>query len=84
MENPLDLEEERRLMYVAMTRARSHVCINWCQTRTGSGKVRHVRRSRFTDEIPNEFWQLPLPQQSDPEPSDNHDSRDRDDPDDLH
>ena len=63
MENPLNLEEERRLMYVAMTRARSHVCINWCQTRPGNGKVRRGKRSRFVDEIPAEFWQSPLPQQ---------------------
>lgn len=61
LEDPLSLEEERRLMYVAMTRARSHVSINWCQTRPGSGRIRHTKRSRFVDEIPAEFWHTPLP-----------------------
>lgn len=79
MENPLDLEEERRLMYVAMTRARSHVCINWCETRPGNGKIRHTRRSRFTDEIPDEFWQSPLPQQSEAEMPEPQNSPNRDD-----
>ena len=30
-----ELAEERRLLYVAMTRARSHLFVTWCQQRTG-------------------------------------------------
>lgn len=39
--------EERRLMYVAMTRARDYLSISYCETRRG----RLAGRSRFLDEI---------------------------------
>jgi DNA helicase-2/ATP-dependent DNA helicase PcrA len=42
------IEEERRLMYVAMTRASDHLHISWCRTRRGEV----TRRSRFLNEIP--------------------------------
>ena len=55
-DNPASLEEERRLMYVAMTRARRHVTISWCRRRAAEGRKRDVRRSRFVDEIPGRYW----------------------------
>ena len=43
-----EVEEERRLLYVAVTRARRHLTISWAQQRPGySGKLVSRRPSRF-------------------------------------
>ena len=49
------LEEERRLMYVAMTRARRRLYISHAQTRMLHGQTRYNIASRFLDEIPSEL-----------------------------
>ena len=46
------LEEERRLMYVAITRARKRLYISHSQTRMLHGQTRYNIRSRFIDEFP--------------------------------
>ncbi|MDR5170378.1 UvrD-helicase domain-containing protein [Methylobacillus flagellatus] len=46
------LEEERRLMYVAVTRARQRLYISFAQNRMLHGQVRYGIPSRFLDEIP--------------------------------
>jgi DNA helicase-2/ATP-dependent DNA helicase PcrA len=46
------LEEERRLMYVAITRARKRLYITHSQTRMLHGQTRYNLRSRFLDELP--------------------------------
>jgi DNA helicase-2/ATP-dependent DNA helicase PcrA len=46
------LEEERRLMYVAVTRARQRLYLSHAQSRMLHGKVRYGIASRFLDEIP--------------------------------
>lgn len=46
--------EERRLMYVAMTRAREKLRISWCANRMLYGQSRDAEASRFLDEIPAE------------------------------
>ncbi|WP_367172249.1 UvrD-helicase domain-containing protein [Aquabacterium sp.] len=46
------LEEERRLMYVAITRARQRLHISFCQTRMLHGQTRYNIKSRFLDELP--------------------------------
>jgi DNA helicase-2/ATP-dependent DNA helicase PcrA len=46
------LEEERRLMYVALTRARQRLYLTHAQTRMLHGQTRYHLRSRFVDEIP--------------------------------
>lgn len=46
------LSEERRLMYVAMTRARKRLRISWCQERMMYGRTDFSDRSQFIDEIP--------------------------------
>ena len=46
------LEEERRLMYVAITRARRRLHISFCQTRMLHGQTRYNIKSRFLDELP--------------------------------
>jgi DNA helicase-2/ATP-dependent DNA helicase PcrA len=46
------LEEERRLMYVAITRARQRLYLSFAQTRLLHGQTRYSLPSRFIDEIP--------------------------------
>ena len=46
------LEEERRLMYVAVTRARTRLYLSFAQTRMLHGQTRYNVASRFLDEIP--------------------------------
>ena len=46
------IEEERRLMYVAMTRARRRLYLTLAQSRMLHGQVRYHVPSRFLDEIP--------------------------------
>jgi DNA helicase-2/ATP-dependent DNA helicase PcrA len=46
------LEEERRLMYVAITRARKRLYLTCSQTRMLHGQTRYNLRSRFLEELP--------------------------------
>jgi len=46
------LEEERRLCYVGMTRAREQLCLSYAELRRMFGSENHCRPSRFLDEIP--------------------------------
>jgi DNA helicase-2/ATP-dependent DNA helicase PcrA len=46
------LEEERRLMYVAITRARKRLYLSYSQTRMLHGQTRYNLKSRFLDELP--------------------------------
>jgi DNA helicase-2/ATP-dependent DNA helicase PcrA len=48
------LEEERRLCYVGMTRARERLHLSWARSRQVFGQRRLSEPSRFLDEIPNE------------------------------
>ncbi len=49
------LEEERRLMYVAVTRARQRLYLSHAQSRMLHGQVRYGIPSRFLDEIPEKL-----------------------------
>ncbi len=49
------LEEERRLMYVAVTRARERLYLSHAQSRMLHGQVRYGIPSRFLDEIPDKL-----------------------------
>jgi DNA helicase-2/ATP-dependent DNA helicase PcrA len=55
------LEEERRLMYVAVTRARQRLYLSFAQTRMLHGQTRYNLPSRFLDEVPEELvkWLTP-------------------------
>ena len=46
------LEEERRLMYVAITRARKRLYLSFSQTRMLHGQTRYNVKSRFVEELP--------------------------------
>ncbi len=50
-----DMEEERRLCYVGMTRAMRRLCLTHAQRRRVFGDVQYNPRSRFLDEIPPEL-----------------------------
>ena len=54
-DDPESLEEERRLCYVGMTRARERLRLYSAKTRTVYGETRCQMRSRFIDEIPPEL-----------------------------
>jgi DNA helicase-2/ATP-dependent DNA helicase PcrA len=47
-DTPARLEEERRLFYVACTRARTHLRLSWARSRTGRGRR---ERSPFLDSV---------------------------------
>jgi DNA helicase II / ATP-dependent DNA helicase PcrA len=49
------IEEERRLMYVAVTRARKRLYLSYAGSRMLHGQVRYGVVSRFVDEIPAEL-----------------------------
>ena len=55
------LEEERRLMYVAVTRARQRLYLSFAQTRMLHGQTRYNLPSRFLDEVPEDLlkWLTP-------------------------
>ncbi|MES2832506.1 MAG: UvrD-helicase domain-containing protein [Pseudomonadota bacterium] len=59
------VEEERRLMYVAITRARQRLYLSFSQTRMLHGQTRYNLRSRFFDELPDDAlkWLSPRIQQ---------------------
>ena len=62
--NELDgVEEERRLMYVAVTRARRRLYLSLAQSRMLHGQVRYGIASRFVDEIPRELVQWLSPRE---------------------
>ena len=50
--DPDEMEEERRLCYVGITRAQRHVYMTRAQTRVLYGEVQMNRPSRFLAEIP--------------------------------
>ncbi|AQV95147.1 DNA helicase II [Cupriavidus necator] len=52
MMDPDGLEEERRLMYVAITRARKRLYMSFAQSRMLHGQTRYHVRSRFFEELP--------------------------------
>ena len=51
-EDPEELEEERRLLYVGMTRAKDELTLTLANRRLVYGKVQMRAPSRFLDEIP--------------------------------
>ncbi len=59
------LEEERRLFYVAITRAKKQLCLSMSRKRKRHGKIKATTPSRFLHEIPKELfsfrsWDCPL------------------------
>ena len=55
LESPRALEEERRLFYVALTRAEKLVILTYAKSRFRNGKMEFSRPSRFIREIPQQY-----------------------------
>jgi DNA helicase II / ATP-dependent DNA helicase PcrA len=64
MSDRTSLEEERRLMYVAITRARKRLYLSHSQTRMLHGQTRYNLVSRFLDELPEEALKWITPRQA--------------------
>lgn len=54
-EDRKDLEEERRLCYVGITRAKKKLCLTAARMRMVNGETRFFQLSRFAKEIPNQL-----------------------------
>ncbi|MBR6323171.1 MAG: UvrD-helicase domain-containing protein [Lachnospiraceae bacterium] len=54
--DPMDIEEERRLMYVGITRAMKRLFISAARARTMQGNVMYNPVSRFVKELPEDIW----------------------------
>lgn len=55
LSDPFDLEEDRRLCYVAITRAKQKLYITTAENRLLYGQTMHNRISRFIGEIPKDY-----------------------------
>ncbi len=51
-----EIEEERRLMYVGITRARKKLVLNFCSTKTTYSGTKDFEASRFILEIPEDLY----------------------------
>jgi len=61
-----ELEEERRLFYVALTRAEKQATLSYATSRYRWGNLTHCEPSRFIDEISSEYIEMPvLPEKTD-------------------
>lgn len=58
MDSTSEIEEERRLMYVAITRAKNNCTITYAGSRYRNGETRMTRPSRFISEISTRFLKL--------------------------
>ena len=68
LDDPKELEEERRLAYVGITRAQQRLYLSRAVTRTAWGQPQYYPASRFLDEVPEGLmrWERAEPQRSAP------------------
>lgn len=59
-----ELEEERRLFYVALTRAEQHAYLSYARQRYKWGKLEFCNKSRFIDEIDPQYLDMPVDKDS--------------------
>jgi ATP-dependent DNA helicase UvrD/PcrA len=66
--DPQELEEERRLAYVGITRARRRLFVSRAVTRSAWGQPSYNPASRFLDEVPEELidWERSEPRRQEP------------------
>jgi DNA helicase-2/ATP-dependent DNA helicase PcrA len=57
--NPKEIEEERRLFYVALTRAEENAVLTYAKNRFRNGQMQIGSPSRFLNDIHTEFLKLP-------------------------
>lgn len=53
--DPTEMEEERRLAYVGITRAKDHLTLTYARSRMTRGETQYNSISRFVREIPSEL-----------------------------
>ena len=58
-DDPAELEEERRLCYVGITRAEKRLTLTAAKSRMVKGEMQYARTSRFIDEIPDVCLERP-------------------------
>ena len=58
MNSEKELEEERRLFYVALTRAEKYCILSYAESRFHFGKMEYARPSRFIKDIDPQYLQL--------------------------
>lgn len=58
LDSPEELEEERRLLYVGITRAISHLHLSWSTYRTIFGTTTRTIRSQFLENIPERLLHI--------------------------
>lgn len=56
-----EVEEERRLFYVALTRAMEHCCLSYARSRYRYGKTEFANPSRFLSDIDPEYLDIRTP-----------------------
>ncbi|WP_229201211.1 ATP-dependent helicase [Arcticibacterium luteifluviistationis] len=59
LNNRADLEEERRLFYVAITRAEQDLTLSYAESRYNWGRLTYCEPSRFLLEIDEEYLDMP-------------------------
>ena len=69
---PAEMEEERRLCYVGITRAKRRLILSCAQCRILFGEFRRNRISRFLEDIPTELFERPPPRSEQPAPTGRH------------
>jgi DNA helicase-2/ATP-dependent DNA helicase PcrA len=64
LDTPEGLDEERRLFYVAITRAESFLTLSYSLSRYKFGQMKYSEMSRFLEELPGEFLASTSPMRS--------------------
>ncbi|MGI6219405.1 MAG: ATP-dependent helicase [Bacteroidaceae bacterium] len=67
--SPRGIEEERRLFYVALTRAMEHCCLSYARSRYRYGKMEFSNPSRFLSDIDPQYLDVHSPGQGSGRPS---------------
>jgi DNA helicase-2/ATP-dependent DNA helicase PcrA len=60
VDSPENIEEERRLFYVALTRAKHKATVSFAQSRYSWGKLTSNSPSRFLDDIEEKYLEKPI------------------------
>lgn len=60
-DDPMEIEEERRLCYVGITRARERLFLTCARQRMQNGEIRFNKPSRFVHEIPRYLLKQSIP-----------------------
>ncbi|GHS95641.1 DNA helicase [Synergistales bacterium] len=58
-DNPAEIEEERRLFYVAITRAEKNVILTYAKNRFRNGQSQSCRPSRFIRDVDDQYLRMP-------------------------